>query len=307
MFKLAHISDVHLGPLPPVLPWQLANKRITGYLNWKLNRRSQMGIDVLAPLVAHMKASNPDHIIVSGDLTNLALPSEINRMEQWLRDLGDPGFVSATLGNHDAYVPGAARACQRSWAPYMRGDGETDVPGPDAAPVQSPYRRDRGDVAMIIANSGVATLPFIAGGWLGKRQISHAANLIRLARADGKQIVFVVHHPPFQGATPFVKKLFDDAALRQMLARNGVDLVLHGHTHLDTLAFIDGPGKPIPVVGVASASQSPTAAGEPHGHKPAAQYNLLTFEKAGQPIVLERIGYRHGETRIKVLEEKQLG
>ena len=38
MFRLAHISDVHLGPLPPVTYRQLASKRITGYINWQRNR-----------------------------------------------------------------------------------------------------------------------------------------------------------------------------------------------------------------------------------------------------------------------------
>ena len=38
MITLAHISDIHLAPLPPVRWRELLNKRITGYLNWRLTR-----------------------------------------------------------------------------------------------------------------------------------------------------------------------------------------------------------------------------------------------------------------------------
>ena len=39
MFRLAHISDVHLGPLPDVTYRDLASKRMVGYVNWQRNRR----------------------------------------------------------------------------------------------------------------------------------------------------------------------------------------------------------------------------------------------------------------------------
>src|SRR3546814_12778538 len=40
MFKLAHISDPHLGPLPPVRVAELLNKRFFGWLSWVLRRRA---------------------------------------------------------------------------------------------------------------------------------------------------------------------------------------------------------------------------------------------------------------------------
>ena len=38
MITLAHISDIHLAPLPPVRFVDLLGKRITGFLNWKMTR-----------------------------------------------------------------------------------------------------------------------------------------------------------------------------------------------------------------------------------------------------------------------------
>ena len=38
VFRIAHLSDPHLGPLPTVRLKDLASKRLTGYLNYRRNR-----------------------------------------------------------------------------------------------------------------------------------------------------------------------------------------------------------------------------------------------------------------------------
>ena len=50
MFRLAHLSDIHLGPLPEVSYRELASKRITGYINWQRNRKRAMFGDTLLNL-----------------------------------------------------------------------------------------------------------------------------------------------------------------------------------------------------------------------------------------------------------------
>ena len=107
VFKLAHISDVHLGPLPKVRAIDLVSKRITGYINWKRNRAAHMESATLERIVTAMKAEAPDHVAVTGDLTNLALDAEIANAALWLESLGPAADVSVVPGNHDAYVPGA--------------------------------------------------------------------------------------------------------------------------------------------------------------------------------------------------------
>lgn len=115
MFRLAHISDVHLSPLPRVRYRELASKRITGYINWLRNRKSAMHGTVLDSLIADMLAQTPDHIAVTGDLVNLALNLEIDIAHDWLQLLGAPGDISVVPGNHDAYVPGALDKACRKW------------------------------------------------------------------------------------------------------------------------------------------------------------------------------------------------
>jgi len=59
MFTLAHLSDVHLGPLPSVSYRDLISKRITGYINWHRTRRDSFHDGVVGALVADMEASSP--------------------------------------------------------------------------------------------------------------------------------------------------------------------------------------------------------------------------------------------------------
>ena len=130
MFRLAHISDPHLGPLPKVLWRELASKRVTGYLNWQRHRGKQMGAPVLGHLMADLAAQGADHLVITGDLVNLGLDAEIHGAAAWLEALGQPANVSVIPGNHDAYVPGAlANAC-RHWFPFMTGDDPASVPNP---------------------------------------------------------------------------------------------------------------------------------------------------------------------------------
>lgn len=107
MFRLAHISDPHLGPLPAVRWRDLASKRAFGYMNWQRGRSAALGPESLQRLVVDLHAAEPGHIAVTGDLINIGLSAEIDAAHLWLADLGDPKEVSVIPGNHDAYLPGA--------------------------------------------------------------------------------------------------------------------------------------------------------------------------------------------------------
>src|ERR1700743_3559587 len=94
-FKLAHLSDPHLPPLPKARWSELAGKRALGYLNWTRNRRKYYRREVLDALVSDMQPQAPDHIAVTGDLVNLALEAEFSPARQWLASVGKPDQVTA--------------------------------------------------------------------------------------------------------------------------------------------------------------------------------------------------------------------
>ena len=84
MFKLAHISDVHLGPLPELSLRELASKRITGFVNWHRNRSRNLFTGMLDTLLADIEKKDPDHLAITGDLVNLASSLEIKAVTEWL-------------------------------------------------------------------------------------------------------------------------------------------------------------------------------------------------------------------------------
>ena len=121
-FRLAHLSDLHIGPLPRVAPRQLLSKRLLGYLSWRTRKQRIHRMEVLAALRHDLQASAPDHVVITGDLVNLGLPAEFAQAGAWLRNLGTPEWISVVPGNHDAYVRVGAGKSWEPWADYMRSD-----------------------------------------------------------------------------------------------------------------------------------------------------------------------------------------
>lgn len=85
----------------------------------------------------------------------------------------------------------------------------------------------------------------------------------------------MIHHPPIRGATSMHKRMIGIRRFAATISAGGAELVLHGHTHLNTLHWLKGHTGPVPVVGIASASQGPG------GSKPVAAYNLFSVD--GEP------------------------
>jgi 3',5'-cyclic AMP phosphodiesterase CpdA len=272
MFRLAHISDPHLGPLPQVRWRDLASKRVTGYINWQRHRGKAMASPALSRIMADITAQKPDHLVITGDLVNLGLDAEVENARLWLESQGAPEDISVVPGNHDAYVPGAlARAC-KSWKAFMSGD----APPISAAPRDLfPYLRIRNQVAIIGISSAIATSPFLARGAFRSAQARRLAQILDECGRSGLFRIILIHHPPVRGAAALHKRLFGIGLFQKVVRENGAELVLHGHTHQPTVNHIDGRDGKVPVVGVSSTSQAPG------GQMPAAGYNL--FEISGKP------------------------
>jgi 3',5'-cyclic AMP phosphodiesterase CpdA len=258
MFVLAHLSDPHLAPLPLPRWSELMGKRATGYVNWRRKRNLIHRSDVLARVVTDLKASAPDHIAVTGDLVNVSLADEYAPARAWLESLGPAQDVTLVPGNHDVYVRGVHRHSRSHWGDYMRGDagGELDFPS----------LRRRGPLALIGLSSAVPTAPLMATGRLGSTQVDKLAELLELCRREGRFRVVLVHHPPQSSPRSRFKRLIDGARFRAVLLRHGAELVLHGHDHVHSVTYLEGPQRRIPVIGVPSASQVPRAEHGPAGY-----------------------------------------
>lgn len=245
VFRLAHLTDVHLGPLPRPRPAELCSKRITGFLSWQLRRRFRHRAEVLAATLAALAEEQPDHTVVTGDLVNIALPDEFAAARRWLERLGPPERVTVIPGNHDAYVPGVAEAHWPLWQPYMAGA---------AAPRDFPFLRRIGPLVLIGLSSAVPRPWGDAAGALGSDQLERLSACLAALGESRLLRVLLVHHPPVLGWSPKRKALLDAGELRARLAREPVDLILCGHDHRLACGAVPGPCGPIPVLCGPSAS-----------------------------------------------------
>jgi 3',5'-cyclic AMP phosphodiesterase CpdA len=261
-FTLAHLSDPHLPPLPKPRWIELAGKRALGYVNWTRNRHKYQRREVLDALVADVKAQGPDHIAVTGDLVNLALEAEFAPARAWLDGVGPPDRVTTIPGNHDAYVRATFHRFGETFAPYLAGDDGR---------IGFPSLRRRGPLALISLSTAVPTLPLMATGTLGPDQLASLEEVLERLAAEDVFRVLLVHHPLKSHARH--KRMTDSAGLLTLLKRHGVELILHGHDHIHSTMWFEGPNGNIPAIGVPSASALA------HGHTPAAAYNLFTIEK----------------------------
>lgn len=266
MFRLAHLTDPHLGPLPRPQLRQLLSKRLTGWYNWHRGRRGMHDMELLAQLVFDIRGQNPDHIACTGDTCNIGLPSEWAVSRVFLEGLGAPRNVSFVPGNHDAYVPGALEGLLHEIGPWTQGDNGTEG--------VFPYLRQHKEVAIVGLSSAIPTFPFVASGRVGSRQMREAETI--LARLGGDPSCFrvvLIHHPPHRGGAQPGRDLTDAKAFEAMIGRVGAELILHGHNHVGSVAHIAGPRGPIPVIGAPSAS----ARGGTLTHR--AGYLLYTIDR----------------------------
>ena len=289
-FTLAHLSDPHLPPLPVPRRRELAGKRALGYLNWRHNRRKFHRRDVLDALVSDMQAQTPDHIAITGDLVNLALEAEFAPARNWLEGVGAPDRVTVIPGNHDAYVRSTRHHFTEAWGSYFDGDDRRD------GGATFPSLRRRGPLALISVSSAVPTPPLMATGRLGRTQLDKLEGLLAGLSAEQAFRVLLIHHPLRSDSR--VKRLTDSSKLLALLKQHGVELILHGHDHVHSTIWIDGPNSTIPAIGV------PSASAVAHGRYPGAAYNLFSIERDGDAWRCEQT-VRGMDDKLRVHELRQ--
>jgi 3',5'-cyclic AMP phosphodiesterase CpdA len=270
MFTLAHLSDPHIGPLPRANFRELAGKRMLGWINWNRGRRDTHRMDILDQLLVDMHAQAPDHIALTGDVVNLALPGEYPAARAFLERVGPPDRLSVVPGNHDAYTKGGAVRLLSEFDPWMRGDKDGAHPMDEAE--RFPYVRIRGQVALVGLSSAVPTAPFMATGKLGIRQCTKLRGILERLGHEGSCRLVMIHHPVRRQDAGPTAMLIDADRFAGVLRETGAELVLHGHIHTGRVHKTKGPKGPIPVVCTPSASAAPERARWP------ASYNLIGID-----------------------------
>jgi 3',5'-cyclic AMP phosphodiesterase CpdA len=270
-FKLAHFSDVHLGPLPPGSALaDFSAKRVIGALSWKWSRCKRHLPEIATAMLNDIDTAQIDHMAFTGDLVNVAAVAEFEQGAAWLSKRAKPDSLTFVPGNHDAYVP----------VPWGRGLGlleafmTSDMKPASGEVPKFPFVRLRRNIAIIGLSSATPQSFFRAGGTIGPAQLSALREKLKQLRERGFYRVVMIHHPPVPGLSHPMRALTDAPEVENILKEEGADLVLHGHNHSETLHWLSSPHGNVPVIGVPSASMT---VGD---HHPAAAWNCYDIDRA---------------------------
>jgi 3',5'-cyclic AMP phosphodiesterase CpdA len=234
--RIAHFSDLHILSLEGVKLHRFLNKRITGYANLRLKRDHIHHPRFVRAIAREIRRSKVDHVVITGDLTNLALDEEFAAVGALLdEELGlPPSDVSIVPGNHDLYTRGALR--EKRVVKYFGAHMTSDLPelGVELPLGRFPFVRLRGPAAIIGITSAVPRLPLFATGKIGKAQAEALARILEHPEVRRRTPVVLMHHPAHNPLST-VKRLLtglDDAALLWSSIKDVPHgLVLHGHLH----------------------------------------------------------------------------
>jgi 3',5'-cyclic AMP phosphodiesterase CpdA len=234
--RIAHFSDLHLLSLAGVGPHRFLNKRLTGYANLRLKRGSIHRSSYVRAIAKEIYRHSVDHVVITGDITNLALQPEFELAREVLRDdLGlDASHVSIVPGNHDLYTLGSQR--EQRFAAYFADYIASDLPslGVNVPAGRFPFVKLRGPVAIIGLSSAIARLPFVAAGHLGKPQLDALTRILAHGEIRSRTVVLALHHPihnPPSRMKALLEGLSDAPSLIACLQGVERGLILHGHLH----------------------------------------------------------------------------
>jgi len=244
---IAHLSDPHLSVPEVAQPLALPLKRFLSYVSWRRKRRHRHQRAVLDAVVEDLLRHQPQHLLVTGDLTQLGLPGECAQALEWLERLAAALPISVIPGNHDCLVVDDWSATVGRWERFQRPTGA-------AGAGQFPTLDRVGPVAMIGLNSAAPSAPLLADGRVGAAQRARLAAVLQETGAAGLFRLVFVHHSPLRSGHAWRKRLRDADELTELVVGAGVEMVVHGHGHRETQRVVQTPAGPLLVVGAPSAS-----------------------------------------------------
>jgi 3',5'-cyclic AMP phosphodiesterase CpdA len=258
--RVAHCSDLHLLSHEGARWIELANKRWIGAMNLISNRSRHYHVAAFEDMITDLNALGVDHVLCTGDVTNLALRQEFEFARARFDKLaGGPDRVTVIPGNHDAYVAEGVPLFAElfgdfnttdpgwEWTEADRGDAPDDL--------HWPIVRVRGPLALVATSTSRATPWFTAYGRLGAGQLTRLKRVLADPLLAGKARLLAIHHPPAgKRAESRIRGLRDHAEFAAVIAEVGAELIVHGHEHRDMTELLPGPSGPVTVRGIASGT-----------------------------------------------------
>lgn len=247
---LAHITDLHVA--------RPENYRSPAEAAW-LPRLRKHSIEILKRMLDDLVHHRPDHVVVSGDLTQT---SKWDEFRECAEILGEAlGALPATVlpGNHDRW---RAEAVEEKWFESAFGRWlMSDLPGEGF-----PLCHLRDEVAIVALDSSPfrADLPPAeTAGHVAPEQLRRLEEWAgRPEFRDRFRVVALHHHLRLseEDARAMDPKdetpLLNASEVEAALGRAGADLVLHGHRHRQMRLDLELGGRQVPVLCPGSGSRA---------------------------------------------------
>lgn len=275
MLRIAHVSDLHvLSPFASEWRRAVFNKRLVGYANVLWRRGRMYRRDYLSAVLAGA-ARAADHVVVTGDITNLGHEREYEEARALLDDVARAVEVTVAPGNHDLYVPevGHHQRFARHFEPFLRADLPELAAHVRAGPF--PCVKLRGPVAFIALSTAVPRPPFVSSGWLGQAQLEALRVILAHPEVRRRTPVVLVHHDPLASRLRLEQLrtgLLDARALRDALGLLARGLVLFGHLHVRRKSRLTTPAGSLDLLGASGASLDHA------DHRVRAGFNLYALD-----------------------------
>ncbi len=226
MTRIAHLSDVHIlgrDTRRSCARYRLATKFVS--LGRAIDPRARAR--KLARSLLAAKERGAEHVVISGDLTELGDATEFDHLAEVLHDARFPeGAITLVPGNHDAYTSasGWKKALEGPLAPFA-----------SASALEPGKVVDRGDIVLLPIDTSCFQSLTRAGGEFSR----NAARAVERRLADplfrDRALVLVLHHPPFIVHRTPVMRWFDGlrgcTQVLDLLMRHPRLQLLHGHLH----------------------------------------------------------------------------
>jgi 3',5'-cyclic AMP phosphodiesterase CpdA len=235
--RVLHCSDVHVTEAPAHTAFFRRGPRF--WMAWYelvvegRGKAFAHAPEAIRAIVRDAERHAVDHLVLSGDLTASALPSEFAGAASALgRLVRSPRQCTVIPGNHDCHHPAAVR--EQRFEVHFEALLQSDLPG-HARVGPWPLVRLVGEGLAVIAlqTSLIPTIPGVAYGRVGAAQLDGLRAALGDEALHGRAVLVVVHHAPRRADGRPDKRshgLRDADALLALLPGPRF-AVLHGHIH----------------------------------------------------------------------------
>jgi 3',5'-cyclic AMP phosphodiesterase CpdA len=221
--RIVHISDIHIWRYV-INPYHLFSKRALGLMELLAGRARRFRLERIEAVIERVKGLDPDHVLITGDLTTTALRSEFRAARLALDPLlSDPERVTILPGNHDRYSNRSVRNRL-----FEETFGEFAPEGP------YPWLRYI-DRQTAILGLDPTRAHMTAKGYLPTHQLERAQSLLANPATRPPRLIVACHYPatapqPYRFELDH-KRLVNADAVCEWLAGIGPHLYCCGHVH----------------------------------------------------------------------------